>query len=135
MEGENIGFVYQFHHLMPELNVLDNVALPLRIHGYGAKKSRLKAIEVLKEINLDAFSMENIAVLSGGERQRVAFARAIVHGPRLLFADEMTSHLDHKSRDELFVYISKWMQNNNSAVILVTHDLDLASKCSKLLFK
>jgi len=130
IRGRDVGFVFQSFHLMPKLSALDNVMLPLEI--YGIEEAQSKAKEALISVGLEKKAQHFPTQLSGGEKQRVAIARAMVNKPKILFADEPTGNLDTKSSTaitDLLFSVNDLMQ---TTLVLVTHDLALAEKCSKV---
>ena len=130
IRGRDVGFVFQSFHLMPKLSALDNVMLPLEI--YGIEEAQSKAKEALISVGLEKRAQHFPTQLSGGEKQRVAIARAMVNKPKILFADEPTGNLDTKSSTaitDLLFSVNDLMQ---TTLVLVTHDLALAEKCSKV---
>jgi lipoprotein-releasing system ATP-binding protein len=130
--NERIGFVFQFHHLLPEFTAIENVALPLRIAGIPRGESQRRALDVLARVGVAHRGSHVPAELSGGELQRAAVARAVVANPRLLFADEPTGNLDHENADSIFELLRSLHRESGATVILVTHDRDLASRCDKI---
>ena len=122
----NIGFVYQFHHLLPEFSALDNVALPLMIAGRSRRAARQRAEGLLAELGLAARIQHQPAQLSGGEQQRVAIARALANSPRLLLADEPTGNLDPATSGTVFDALYKLVRSQGVAALIATHNLELA---------
>jgi len=121
-----IGFVYQFHHLLPEFTALDNVALPLMIAGKSRRAARERAGALLGELGLAARLDHQPAQMSGGEQQRVAVARALANSPRLLLADEPTGNLDPSTSQAVFVNLYALARKTGVAALIATHNLDLA---------
>jgi lipoprotein-releasing system ATP-binding protein len=121
-----IGFVYQFHHLLPEFSALDNVALPLMIAGKSRRAARERAAMLLGELGLAARLDHQPAQMSGGEQQRVAVARALANSPRLLLADEPTGNLDPSTSGAVFVNLYALARKTGVAALIATHNLDLA---------
>jgi lipoprotein-releasing system ATP-binding protein len=121
-----IGFVYQFHHLLPEFTALDNVALPLMIAGKSRRAARERAGVLLGELGLAARLDHQPAQMSGGEQQRVAVARALANSPRLLLADEPTGNLDPSTSQAVFVNLYALARKTGVAALIATHNLDLA---------
>ena len=131
LRNQKIGFVFQFHELIPELNVLENVCLP----GWIKKDNdvKKKAEELLKYFGLDDFSNKKPLTLSGGEKQRVAIARSLVNNPKIIFADEPTGNLDSKNSKILFDLFFKLRDDYNCSVVIVTHDEKSANICDRKL--
>ncbi|KZN49139.1 ABC transporter ATP-binding protein [Pseudoalteromonas luteoviolacea] len=123
------GFIFQHFHLLPELNALQNVALPLMLRGESTAQQR--ALEKLKLVNLEAQAKQPVTKLSGGEQQRVAIARALCNEPQVLFADEPTGNLDHKTAEQVFDLMLHGAKASGTTMVVVTHDLNLASKLDK----
>jgi lipoprotein-releasing system ATP-binding protein len=122
----NIGFVYQFHHLLPEFSALDNVALPQMIAGRSRGAARKRAGALLSELGLAARTHHQPAQMSGGEQQRVAIARALANSPRLLLADEPTGNLDPATSGTVFDALYQLVRNQGVAALIATHNLELA---------
>ena len=128
----NLGFVYQFQHLLGDFTALENVMMPLLIANVPVKEAKLKAKEYLQKVGLSHRVNFRPNELSGGERQRVAIARAIVNKPDLILADEPTGNLDAQNAQEVFSIFSHLVKTEHVAVVMVTHDQNLASKCDKI---
>jgi lipoprotein-releasing system ATP-binding protein len=122
----SIGFVYQFHHLLPEFSALDNVALPGRIAGKSRKAANARATELLEQLGLGARMTHQPAQLSGGEQQRVAIARALANKPRLLLADEPTGNLDPDNAEAVFQALYELVREQGVAALIATHNMELA---------
>ena len=126
-----IGFIYQFHHLIKELSVKENISLPL----YIAKKSNTDIEKIVNQVidQVDMTKRKNFQLdkLSGGERQRVAIARSIVNNPKIIFADEPTGNLDKNNANNIFSLLNELVKNNKSTLIMATHDLDIALKLDR----
>ena len=128
----NLGFVYQFHHLLGDFTALENVMMPLLIANVPVKEAKVKAKEYLQKVGLSHRVNFRPNELSGGERQRVAIARAIVNKPDLILADEPTGNLDAQNAQEVFSIFSHLVKTEHVAVVMVTHDQNLASQCDKI---
>ncbi|RMH59252.1 MAG: ABC transporter ATP-binding protein [Zetaproteobacteria bacterium] len=133
LRNRHIGFVYQAHHLIPELTALENVMLPLLVRGDTEQKARERARALLSALRLGA-RMEHIpARLSGGEAQRVAVARALATQPKLVLADEPTGNLDEGTAAQVFAMFREICSQERAAVVMVTHSLPLARRCDRML--
>ena len=128
-----IGFVYQFHHLLPEFNAADNVAMPLMIAGTKQSAAREKAEHLLAEMGLDERGHHQPAQMSGGEQQRVAIARALANDPRLVIADEPTGNLDPGTTERVFATLIKMVRDEGAAVLVATHNLSLIRHMDRVL--
>lgn len=127
-----IGFVYQFHHLLPEFDALDNAALPLRIAGVKLDAARARAATLLTELGLGDRLKHQPAQLSGGERQRVAVARALANRPRLLLADEPTGNLDPATSQTVFEALHRLVKETGVAALIATHNMELAGHMDRV---
>jgi lipoprotein-releasing system ATP-binding protein len=131
IRNECFGFVYQFHHLLPEFTALENVRIPLLIGGESLKRSEDKAKDWLSKVGLSNRFSHKPSALSGGERQRVAIARAMVTDPLCLFADEPTGNLDVETAAQVLEVLLECNRVSKTALVIVTHDLALADKMDK----
>lgn len=129
-----LGFVFQFHHLLPEFTALENVMLPAFIAGRSRKDAEKNAIELLTELGLAERMTHKPSELSGGEQQRVAIARALINKPAVLFADEPSGNLDSKTKDELHNLFFRLREKYGQTIVVVTHDPDLAKMCDRSLY-
>lgn len=133
LRNQNLGFVYQFHHLMADFSALENVMMPMLIGKQNKTEAKDRAEKMLQAVGLSHRMTHRPSALSGGERQRVAIARALVNNPALVLADEPTGNLDQKTTESIFELIQQLNQEQNIAFLLVTHDLNLANKLSRSL--
>jgi lipoprotein-releasing system ATP-binding protein len=126
-----IGFVYQFHHLLPEFSALENVMMPQMIRGLTNADAKQRANDILDYLGLGKRMSHRPAELSGGEQQRVAIARAVANGPRLLLADEPTGNLDPKTADHVFGALTQIVRASGLAALVATHNMDLAARMDR----
>ena len=133
LRRDTLGFVYQFHHLLPEFSALENVMLPRMIAGAGKPSARARASELLALLGLEARADHRPGRLSGGEQQRVAIARALANRPRVLLADEPTGNLDHGTAMKVFERLVDLARETGIAVLVATHNLELANKMDRVL--
>lgn len=133
LRNENLGFVYQFHHLMADFSALENVMMPMLIGKQNKSEAKDRAEKMLQAVGLSHRIAHRPSALSGGERQRVAIARALVNNPALVLADEPTGNLDQKTTESIFELIKQLNAEQQIAFLLVTHDLNLAEKLNRRL--
>lgn len=134
IRNEKIGFVFQFHYLLNEFSVLENVMLPAQKLGYFSKEEiEFKAIEKLKILGIDQQALKKPNQLSGGQKQRVAIARALINEPLIIMGDEPTGNLDKKNADMVFDIFKELTMENNQTLLIVTHDNDFAEKSDRII--
>ncbi|MHA7858406.1 MAG: ABC transporter ATP-binding protein [Henriciella sp.] len=133
LRREKLGFVYQFHHLLPEFNARDNVAMPLMVGGLPRRKAREKADILLAEMGLSDRLKHQPGQMSGGEQQRVAIARALVNDPRLVIADEPTGNLDPATTERVFESLIRMARSEGAAVLVATHNMALTRHMDRVL--
>ena len=133
MRRSEIGFVYQFHHLLPEFSALENIALPQLILGLSRAEAEERARQLLDSLGIAERGDHRPAQLSGGEQQRVAIARAVANGPRLLLADEPTGNLDPPTAERVFEQLMGLVRHSGVAALIATHNLELAARMDRIL--
>ena len=127
-----VGFIYQFHHLLPEFTALENITLPQLANGIGRRVAEARAMELLGRVGLGARARHRPAELSGGEQQRVAFCRALANGPKLLLADEPTGNLDPATSDQVFGVLMDIVRETGLSALIATHNLELAERMDRV---
>ncbi len=134
LRNEKIGFVFQFHYLLPEFTVIDNVMLPaLKLGRYSEEQVRHNATEKLKLLGLEDQAHKKANKLSGGQQQRVAIARALINEPRIIFGDEPTGNLDSKNAQTVFEIFQELKVKYNQTIVIVTHDMNFANQTDRLI--
>ncbi|MAC82181.1 MAG: ABC transporter [Rhodobacteraceae bacterium] len=132
LRREDIGFVYQFHHLLPEFTALENIVLPQLANGVSDRAARSRAQDLLETVGVGPRADHRPAALSGGEQQRVAFCRALANNPRLLLADEPTGNLDPDTSEQVFGALMKLVREAGLAALVATHNPDLAARMDRI---
>ena len=132
--NRKVGFVFQFHHLLPEFTALENVMLPALIAGRPRKEAQAEAARLLADMGLAERVGHKPSELSGGEQQRVAIARALINNPAVLFADEPSGNLDSKTKEEIHNLFFQLREKYGQTIVIVTHDPDLAKMCDRSLY-
>ncbi len=130
--GKNVGFVFQFHFLLPEFDAVENVAMPLLIRGESQEQARAKAIDLLRRVGLGDRLTHRPGMLSGGEQQRVAIARAMAPSPGLILADEPTGNLDHSTGSEVIKLLCELQRESDVTLVVVTHSPEVAAKMDRV---
>ncbi|MDF3414283.1 ABC transporter ATP-binding protein [Sulfitobacter sp. M57] len=131
MRRADVGFIYQFHHLLPEFSALENIVLPQLANGVARADANARARGLLDTVGIAARADHRPAALSGGEQQRVAFCRALANGPKLLLADEPTGNLDPATSDQVFAALLKLVRETGLAALIATHNLELAAQMDR----
>jgi len=129
---QDIGFVYQFHHLLPEFTALENIVLPQLANGTSADQANKHAMDLLARVGVDARAAHRPAALSGGEQQRVAFCRSLANNPKVLLADEPTGNLDPATSDQVFSVLMALVRDTGLSAIIATHNLELAKRMDRV---
>ncbi len=129
---DKIGFVYQFHHLLPEFSAVENVTLPQLANGVGQKAAQSRAMELLASVGVQDRADHRPAALSGGEQQRVAFCRALANQPQILLADEPTGNLDPETSDRVFAALMGLARDTGLSALIATHNMDLAARMDRI---
>ena len=129
---EDVGFIYQFHHLLPEFSALENIVLPQLANGISQKAATVRAMDLLGRVGIAARADHRPAALSGGEQQRVAFCRALANNPRLLLADEPTGNLDPGTSDQVFGVLMELVRETGLSALIATHNLELAVRMDRI---
>ncbi len=129
----DLGFIYQFHHLLPEFTALENIVLPQLANGAGERVANERAMELLDRVGVGDRADHRPAALSGGEQQRVAFCRALANAPRLLLADEPTGNLDPETSDRVFATLLDLVRETGLSALIATHNLELAARMDRVL--
>jgi len=128
----DVGFIYQFHHLLPEFSALENIVLPQLANGVAKAVAEARAMHLLDRVGIAARAGHRPAALSGGEQQRVAFCRALANGPRLLLADEPTGNLDPGTADQVFSALMELVRDTGLSALIATHNMDLAARMDRV---
>lgn len=129
---QEVGFIYQFHHLLPEFSALENIVLPQLANGISQRAAKMRAMDLLGRVGIAARADHRPAALSGGEQQRVAFCRALANNPRLLLADEPTGNLDPGTSDQVFGVLMELVRETGLSALIATHNLELAGRMDRI---
>ena len=129
---QDIGFIYQFHHLLPEFSAVENIMIPQLANNVPSRRAREYALELLETVGISARALHRPAALSGGEQQRVAFCRALANRPKLLLADEPTGNLDPATSDKVFNALLQVVRDTGLSALIATHNLDLAARMDQV---
>ncbi|NOD48290.1 MULTISPECIES: ABC transporter ATP-binding protein [unclassified Ruegeria] len=132
LRRRDVGFVYQFHHLLPEFTALENITLPQLANGVSEKAAQARAMDLLDRVGVAPRASHRPAALSGGEQQRVAFCRALANAPRVLLADEPTGNLDPETSDQVFDALMALVRDEGLSALIATHNLDLAARMDRM---
>lgn len=132
LRNKNIGFVFQFHHLLPEFTAIENVMMPALISGKSQKEAETRAKELLSEFGMNARLNHRPSQLSGGEQQRVSMARALTNHPSIVLADEPTGNLDEQNTETILSLLFRLREMENVSIVLITHENEIASRCDKV---
>jgi lipoprotein-releasing system ATP-binding protein len=133
LRNAKIGFVFQFHFLLPELTAVDNVAMPLMVAGHAPAQARLRATQLLEKVELGHRAQHRPHELSGGQQQRVAIARALANEPAVLLGDELTGNLDTKNGDLVYAWLRAQNRERGQTIVIVTHNLELAAHADRVI--
>ena len=128
----DVGFIYQFHHLLPEFSALENIVIPQLANGASEAEAKARAMDLLARVGVAARADHRPAALSGGEQQRVAFCRALANAPRLLLADEPTGNLDPATSDQVFAALMDLVRDTGLSALIATHNMDLAARMDRI---
>ena len=129
---QEVGFIYQFHHLLPEFSALENIVLPQLANGISQRAAKMRAMDLLGRVGIAARADHRPAAMSGGEQQRVAFCRALANNPRLLLADEPTGNLDPGTSDQVFGVLMELVRETGLSALIATHNLELAGRMDRI---
>lgn len=129
---EEVGFIYQFHHLLPEFTALENIVIPQRANGVSVREAEARAMLLLGQVGVAERASHRPATMSGGEQQRVAFCRALANSPRLLLADEPTGNLDPATSDRVFGALMDLVRGTGMSALIATHNMELASRMDRV---